>query len=305
MFGPKAFIFYINDIFKLKLRGKIQLYADDTTIVYAEPSLSELKIAMESDLITIRDFFHSLLLDLNASKTKYILFYGRKRFESFVDRNLNLKLGNEAVERVESYKCLGLWIDERLNFHDHIDRVYNKCVSFMYALKRVRECLTQKLAYQLYFAHIYSHLIFLNPLWSIASESYMNRLFTLQKKCLKIIQNKDIRASSVSLFSNKILPLPVINDYNLLILAFKIRNNLIKNNVVLRFVNEIHSQGTRSSLGGHFYVVPYETSYGKADFYRRGLIRFNELPSDLKNIRTLPLFKRRIREHLYEDYFGL
>lgn len=76
LFGPKAFIFYINDIFKLNLRGRLFLYADDTSIVYGETTLQDLKEAIQFDLALISDFFNSLSLDINASETKYILLKG-------------------------------------------------------------------------------------------------------------------------------------------------------------------------------------------------------------------------------------
>ena len=94
----------------------------------------------------------------------------------------------------------------------------------------------------------------------------------------------------------------MINDFNLLLLAFKVKNNLIKNNVILTYVNEVHQHGTRQSLSGTFYVVTHDTKYGQADFYRRGLIKFNELPDRIKRLRTLPLFKSHVREYLYEQF---
>ena len=291
-------------IFQLKLRGKIQLFADDTCIAYGEKSLDDLKAAIESDLILIRNFFFTLKLDLNAEKTKYVLFYGRKRFQSFTERDLRITLGTVKIERVESYKCLGLIIDEKLSYDDHIEHVYKKCIGMVFAIRRIRNLITEKLAYQIYFAHIYSHLIFLNSLWSVTSKENVEKLFRMQKKCLKFIQKKDQLAPSSSLFSEKILPLPVMNDFNLLILAFKIKHNLIKNNVALTFVENIHNHGTRHSLSGNFYVVGHETQYGLADFYRRGLIKYNELPDEIKRLRTLSLFKKRIREHLFELFMG-
>lgn len=172
----------------------------------------------------------------------------------------------------------------------------------VYALKRIRSQITMKLAYQMYFAHIYSHLFFANPLWSVGSRDSVKRLFVLQKKALRIIQGKPPLSPSVELFSEKILPLPVVNDYCLLVLAFKIKHNLIKNNVTIQYVCELHSHGTRHSLSDNFYVLRHESKYGIADFYRRGLIMFNELPDSLKSSPRLSFFKNRLREYLCDRY---
>lgn len=170
----------------------------------------------------------------------------------------------------------------------------------IYAIRRIRKVIGIKTAYQLYFAYIYSHLIFMNPLWSVAATTTQNFLFVAQKKVLRFIQMKSRLSPSLELFSENILPLPVMNDYHLLIIAFKIRNNLLKNNIELKYINEIHSHGTRRV--GNFHVVKYETRYGLADFYRRGLIKFNEMPESIKKINSLNLFKKRLREYLFETF---
>lgn len=298
--GPTTFIFYVNGVFKLNLKGSIQLYADDIALVYGEKDPQALKQAIEADLKTIKHYFNSLGLDINTNKTKYVQFQGRARLEFFTQRSLNIMLGSEKLERVDSYKYLGLIIDECLTFKPHIDHIKKKIIPMIFAIRRIRCTISEKMAYQLYYAYVNSHLIFMNPLWSVANEALLNQLFVLQKKCLRFIQLKDRLSSSSNLFSEKILPLPVINDYNLLILAFKIKHNLIRNNITIRYVNEIHNYGTRQI--NNFHIVKYETKYGFADFYRRGLIKYNELNDDIKRFRTLGVFKKRLREFLYDRY---
>lgn len=298
--GPTSFIFYINGVFKLNLKGSLQLYADDIAIVYGEKDSQSLKIAIESDLTTIRHYFNSLGLDINNSKTKYVQFQGRTRLEYFTERSLNIMIGSDKLERVEHYKYLGLFIDECLSFQPHISHIKRKIIPMIYAIRRIRHTISEKIAYQLYYSYIHSHIIFMNPLWSVANDSLLNQIFILQKKCLKFIQMKERLSPSRDLFSEKMLPFPALNDYNLLVLAFKIRHNLITNNITTRYVNEIHNYGTRQV--NNFHIIRYETNYGYADFYRRGLIKYNELSDDLKRFRTLGLFKRRLREFLYEQF---
>lgn len=169
-------------------------------------------------------------------------------------------------------------------------------------MKRIRNVVSKKILYQLYFANIYSHLIFMNPIWSAASSTVTNKLFILQKKIIKFIEFKSNLARSSKLFSARILPLPVISEFNILIIAFKIKHNIIKNNIVLRYVGDIHEYGTRQI--NNFYVYTHQSSYGDADFYRRGLIKFNELSDRFKSITSLGEFKNQLRVHLCERYFG-
>jgi hypothetical protein len=298
--GPLTFILYINGIFKLQLNGKIQAYADDLAIVYGENNPESLKAAITDDLNLISDYLTAHHLSLNPVKTKYILFRGRTFMEYFTDRGLSIRFNNELIERVDKFKYLGFIIDECLNSQAHIEHIISKITPMIYAIRRIRHFVNQKTLHSLYFAHIYTHLTFMNPIWSIANQEYLNRLFVLQKKCLKFMMNKPTLTPSVSLFSEKILPLPAVSELHLLVTAFKIKNNMIKNNVAITYVSEVHQYDTRRR--GDFYVYGYESRYGAADFYRRGLIKFNELPSNFKTVHSLRVFKNRIREKLYEDF---
>lgn len=206
----------------------------------------------------------------------------------------------EKIERVESFKYLGLYIDEMLCFHQHLTHIRNKIIPMAFAIRRIRHRISEKTATQLYFAHIYSHLIFMNPIWSAASKVKLEEMFVVQKKALKFAHKKPMLTPSNELFSEKILPLPVINEYLLLILAFKIKNNLIKNIVEIPPVSSVHQYPTRQRED--FYLQPYETRYGSADFYYRGLKNYNELPVEIKRFRTLKIFKTRLREYLYEKF---
>jgi hypothetical protein len=298
--GPLTFIFYINGIFALSLKGSVQAYADDLAVVYGENTIEELKIAIEEDLKTINMFLSAHYLAVNPSKTNYIFFHGRARMEYFTERSLSIRFENQIIERKSNIRYLGLVLDERLDFSAHIQHIANKITPMIYAIKRIRHFVSEKTLFMIYFSHIYSHLIFMNPIWNIANQENTNRLYILQKKVIKLIKKKPVLTPSHSLFTPRLLPVPSINEYHLLINAFKIKHNLIKNNVAIRYVNEVHNYNTRRR--GDFYVYNFTSRYGYADFYRRGLIKYNELPHELKTLHTIKIFKNRISEYLFDNY---
>ena len=68
------YLIFINDIFNLDLKGKIQLYADDIAITYSCDLITELHDHMQNDLNTLAKYFKINKLLLNEKKTKYIIF---------------------------------------------------------------------------------------------------------------------------------------------------------------------------------------------------------------------------------------
>jgi hypothetical protein len=296
------FIIYINSFFLLPLHGKPFLYADDTSLVYGEKDLQTLKINMEYDLKIIDIWLNNHYLSMNTKKTQFVLFHGRTRLDFFTTNALKINLNGEIVERVEAFKYLGLWIDEELKFTKHIAHVKSKILPMTFAIKRIRPYISENTARQLYFAHIQSHLSYMNPFWNVAHNTLIQPLAVAQRKCLRFIFNKYSYSPSRELFSQQILPLTVMNDYNLILFAFKITHNLLRNNVELRLVSDIHRYPTRQQT--HFYVENFQTSFGLANFFTRGLIAYNNLDRSLKRIHTIARFKNELRNLLFADFLS-
>jgi hypothetical protein len=296
------FVIYINSIFNLPLNGKLFLYADDIALIYGSTDEHLLKKQIEYDLKVLDIWFSNHYLKMNISKTNYIFFQGRKKFEFFTQNGLNIKLNGTPINRVDSFKYLGFWIDEELKFQQHIKHVKSKIIPMTFAIKRIRPYISQKTALQLYFAHVQSHLLYMNPFWNVASDNLIEILAVAQRKCLRFIFRRYSYSPSRELFTQQILPLKKLNEFNLLMLAFKISRNLLVNNVELRQVSDIHQYETRQR--NHFYVENYETRFGFSNFFTRGMIAFNNLNPRLRNIHTLSRFKRELRYDLLQEYLS-
>jgi hypothetical protein len=124
------FLIYINSIFNLPLNGKLFLYADDIALIYAAPDFLSLKNKMEYDLNVLDIWFTNHYLKMNSAKTNYVLFRGAARLDFFTHNSLNITFGHQTINRVDSFKYLGFIIDEKLDFHKHIQHVKSKIVEF-------------------------------------------------------------------------------------------------------------------------------------------------------------------------------
>ena len=58
-----------------------------------------------------------------------------------IDSEINIRVNENGITRVESVKSLGVYIDKHLTWHDHIDKLCKKVASAIGALKRVRSLL--------------------------------------------------------------------------------------------------------------------------------------------------------------------
>ena len=85
---------------------------------------------MESDLERISQWLNLHALIPNESKTKYILFHNKKNHENFTIQTLNINFNGQIIERVQSLRVLGLELDERLSFNNHVNFLHKKNCSF-------------------------------------------------------------------------------------------------------------------------------------------------------------------------------
>ena len=72
--GPTLFSVYINDVALAAGVSLIHLYADDTILYSAGPSLDTVLTNLQTSFNAIQHSFRGLQLLLNASKTKCMLF---------------------------------------------------------------------------------------------------------------------------------------------------------------------------------------------------------------------------------------
>ena len=96
--------------------SKSVVYADDTTVIVRGQTVSE---AIQKANIILNQYYKYFALNkltLNESKTKYMIFSKNKKSE--VNHDI-LKINDIIIERVKSFKFLGLVINENLNWNDH------------------------------------------------------------------------------------------------------------------------------------------------------------------------------------------
>ena len=77
-----------------------------------------------------------------------MVFDSRNKLQQKVD--MLLLLNNEVIERVDTFKYLGLIIDRELTFEDYISYAYQKACSTLTALRTTRLCLNKGIALKLY-----------------------------------------------------------------------------------------------------------------------------------------------------------
>ena len=154
---PLLFLTYINDLSN-NLSSNAKLFADDTSLFLVVHDMNQSGINLNDDLGKKSNWTFqwkmSFIPDINKQEEKVIFSCKLQK-----SNHPSLMLNSTTVTQSEIQKHLGMFLDSKLNFKEHIQNVLSK-VSRIIALLRKPQKSLQRLLLIFYKSFIRSHLDF-------------------------------------------------------------------------------------------------------------------------------------------------
>ena len=276
--GPLLFLLYINDLPNRNLLSEVRMYADDTNLTFASKDSEELFSSLTSDLGNLKQWLDSNRLSLNVLKTK-CLFTGTRQKISLLPSELHIYLDGHSIERVNSYRCLGVQVDETLSWEAHIFEVVGKVAQVLAALRRLRQICPQSTLVTIYKSLILPHFDYCSAVWGCIGNGLSQKLEKLQNRAARIITGSswDARSAPI-LHALKWNSLADGGAKQLKSLMFKTVNHLVPEYLSDKFVNvnTIHRHNLRGAQHNLFIPRP-NTEALKKSFCYRGAVTWNSL----------------------------
>ena len=89
-------------------------------------------------------------------------------------------INNEIVEKVETFKYLGMILDPCLTFSAHINKLYKKTCSKIGMVKKVCYLIDYSIALTLYKSLVLPHLDYCDTIYMIGNQEDLNKLQLVQ-----------------------------------------------------------------------------------------------------------------------------
>jgi hypothetical protein len=83
---------------------------------------------------------------------------------------LELKIGNTVLQQNQKAKLLGIYIQENLKLHETITDIVRKLQPTIQSFRYANKLTSTKIMKQLYYTHIYPHLIGSISIWGTDDE---------------------------------------------------------------------------------------------------------------------------------------
>lgn len=174
--GPLFYCAYLYDIADCFNLSNHILYADDKKIYYRVKNQNDCD-AIQSDLNNLSIYYKNNNINVNVNKCQCISFT-RKRKPIVFSYHLN----NVVIERVDVVKDLGILLDSKLLFNQHIDMIAEKAYKNLGFVLRSCQSFTDPIAIKaVYYAYVRSILEYARPIWSPQYMVYISRLERIQK----------------------------------------------------------------------------------------------------------------------------
>ena len=137
--GPLLFLIYINDLPE-NLQSTVKLFEDDTSLFSTVYELNISASQLESGLKKISHWTHKWKMNFNPdlSKQAQEVIFSRKPVKV---SHPSITFNTAPVARTPCQKHLDLYLDEKLNFHDHINAKILKANKGIEIIKRLLNAL--------------------------------------------------------------------------------------------------------------------------------------------------------------------
>ena len=284
--GPTIFNIYLIDLFFFTALSEIASCADDKN-PYTCTSKPDLVVER------LKDDSHIILKwvsdnALKANPGKFHLLLNSNDFEIFIDID-NHRLYNSPHE-----KLLGMYIDNKLTFDEHVTRLCNKASQKLHALARVSSYMTIEQRRKIMNAYINSQFGYCPLVWVFHSRTLNNRINKIHERALHIINDGSKLTYDELLHKDNSFTIHERNIQALAIEMYKIMNNtspvILKQIVPLKEINRYCSRFASKSRNVNTVL------YGTETISFLGPKIWSIIPTDMKNATSFFEFKRKIRK---------
>ena len=238
-------------------------------------------------------------LSLNTSQTNFMVFTNKSCNDTY-----SVCMNGLNLSRVFVTKFLGVHMDSKLDWNDHINIVRNKIAKNISVMNRVKHVLTSSALYSLYCTLVIPYLNYCCEVWGNNYKTRIQSLFILQKRAIRMCLNTNYICHTKPLFY-QLRSLNVFDtiDLNSLVFMYKAFHNLLPTNVLSYFkkVNDSHNHNTRKNTLS-FKVRYRRTSKKALSICVKGSKMWNALSADIKLSRNVNVFKKMLKASLLENY---
>ena len=286
--GPILFVIYVNSLPTVVRDSEVFLFADDTK-VFRRIKAAEDTPKLQEDINRMLDWTKDSLLEFHPEKCKSMTIArhtGTLRY---------YELAGQPLERTDTEKDLGVILDTKLTFEEHMWTKVKKANSIMGIIRRSFTYLDENCFLHLYKSLVRPHLEYGNQAWCPHLRKHIDSIENVQRRATKLIPG----------FHDLSYP-ERLQRLRLPTLAYRrLRGDLIETYKLatgrydMAACQGLITVNPRTSRGHRYKLTKdrVNTSLRKFSFTQRIINPWNSLPACVVEAPSVESFERRLDKH--------
>ena len=283
--GPLLFNIFINDLFLFITDIQVANYADDNTPYATDKNIEFLLEKLQSETSILNDWFAFNDLLSNNDKSKLLVTH---------DQNVSVKLGKDVIVPSESVKLLGITIDNKLTFQQHVSKMCKKTSQKIHALSRISKFMDSNKLKLIMRTFIENEFNYCPLTWMFHNRTLNNKINKLHERALRLVYNNETSNFSELLSMDHAFTIHERNLQKLATLMYKVKNNISPVIVSNIFNTQEISYNLRNEKIWEKSNVR-TTLYGTETISYRGPEIWRNVPENIRNSESLCKFKKEIK----------
>ena len=289
--GPLLFNIFINDIFYFVNKSKLANFADDTTVYATEDNILKVLELLKDESTVVLEWFKVNEMKSNNDKLHLIVNNTNKNYSS----TGCIYMQNQFIESEDTVKLLGITIDSKLNFNEHVTNLIKKGNQKFHALARISQYLCEDKLRLIMRTFIESQFNYCPLIWMFHSRNINNKINKLHERVLRLVYKDDMSTFQELLEKDGSVTIHHRNLRRLAIEMFKVKNHLSPLPILELFKERPHTYNLRNERCWEMPRVE-TVNFGIESARYRGIKTWELLPKDIQQSESLPIFKERIKQ---------
>ena len=223
-----------------------------------------------------------------------MLFTNSKSF-----RNITITLNNIGIKQIHSVRFLGVYIDDKLTWKDHLSYISNKLAKSISILHRVKWTLDSRGLRLLYYTLVLPYISYCAIIWGNTYYTNVLPIFTKQNKAIRIISNVKYNDHTSKLFCNlNILTIFQLVKLQTCIMMYKAFSNKLPQNIKSYFTKSFSGNEYRNRQKNCFKQKYTRTTKRQYCISNIGVKVWNSLNENIKSCDNLNSFKKLLKDHI-------
>jgi hypothetical protein len=283
--GPTLFLIAINDL-PTVCKNPVGMFADDCTLhrpVYPKETIQSASTNIQNDLNALSEWANSNRAQFNPKKCEVLLISNQRLKQN--QQTPSLFLNNIKIPNVDKIKLLGLQLDNRLHYGDHVHNLATKGSRALGAIYKTAQLLQEDYRARIYKTLIRPLLEYASPIWCGAPQSTLTEIDKIQKRSLNLLRLTDankfnippmqarFHTASVLLFRKHYLNPPIPSDP-----------------LVIPTLPSAFARATTSGHDRPVQIPPSRTASHQQSFIPRTSRQWNDMPAHVAAFIDRPNF---------------